>query len=156
MYQCTRIRTYTRARAHKLTHTLTRAHTYVYYTYIYTVAISYKGEAITACTCLADGRVLSSKKNFSFYFQPPQGLASCRRRRRSSSQFLPCVQFHFVSVCSRISVHFFIGWKKIRPSRQITFETPEKGGGKSFFFLYYYSIQTQPPKINCVGQLYCP
>jgi len=118
------------------------------YTPIYTVVISYKGEAITACTCLANGRVLSSKKNFSFYSRPPRGSVL-------SSLFFSSIS----AVCS-ISFHFGLSYlhslfpgkkEKIRPSRQITFD---RGRWEKFFFLF--SIQTWPLKINCVRQLYCP
>jgi len=87
-------------------HTLTHA-------YIYIVVISYKGEAITVCTCLANGRVLSSKKNFSFYSRPPRGpvvLSSLLQQFFSSISAVCSISFHFG--LSYLYSLFFPGKKK--------------------------------------------
>lgn len=107
------------------------------YTHIYTVVISYKGEAITACTCLANGRVLSSKKNFSFYSRPPRGSVL-------SSLFLSSIS----AVCS-ISFHFGLSYlHSLFPGKKKKFDPPGKSrlieeGGKSFFPFFHTNMASE-------------
>jgi len=129
-----------------LTHTHTRSTRSHMHIYICIVVISYKGEAITACTCLANGRVLSSKKNFSFYSRPPRGpvvLSSLLQQFFSSISAVCSISFHFG--LSYLYSLFFPGEKKkrekIRPSRQITFDTGK--GGKSLFFFSHTNMASE-------------